>query len=102
MAAKLLQINFQFNVPAADYRQLADQLAGPFAEVEGLRWKIWTINETASEAGGIYLFENEAALKSFLEGPLAAQVSSHPAFREMSVKPFDVLAGPTAAARGPV
>lgn len=102
MAAKLLQINFKFNVSGAEYRQMADQLAAPFAEVQGLRWKIWIINEAESEAGGFYLFEDEAVLKSFLEGPLAAQVSSHPALSELSVKPFDVLAGPTAAARGPV
>lgn len=102
MAVKLLQINFKFNVTAAEYKQLADQLAGPFAEVEGLRWKIWILNEAESEAGGVYLFEDEAALNAFLAGPLAAQVTSHPAVSEMSVKPFDVLAGPTAAARGPV
>jgi len=102
MAAKILQINFKFNVPAAEYRQMADQLAGPFAEVEGLRWKIWTINEAESTAGGVYLFENQAALDAFLAGPLAAQVSSHPALVDLSVKPFDVVDGPTAAARGPV
>ena len=102
MAVKLLQINFKFNVTGAEYEQLADQLAAPFAEVDGLRWKIWILNEAESEAGGIYLFEDEAALSSFLAGPLAAQVSSHPALSEMSVKPFDVMSGPTAAARGPV
>jgi len=102
MVARLLQINFKFNVTGAEYKQLADQFAAPFAEVAGLRWKIWILNEAESEAGGIYLFEDEAALNAFLAGPLAAQVTSHPAVSEMSVKPFDVLAGPTAAARGPV
>jgi hypothetical protein len=102
MAAKLLQINFKFNVSSEEYRGIADQLAAPFAEVEGLRWKIWIINEAESEAGGFYLFDGEASRKAFLEGPLAAQVSNHPALSELSVKPFDVMAGPTAAARGPV
>lgn len=102
MAAKLLQINFKFNVTGDEYKQMADQLAAAFAEVAGLRWKIWTFNQAENEAGGVYLFEDEAALSAFLAGPLAAQVASHPALSEMSAKPFDVLAGPTAAARGPV
>ncbi len=102
MAAKLLQINFKFNVPRAEYEQLATQLAGAFAEVDGLRWKIWIMNETESEAGGIYLFSDESSLQAFLAGPLAVQVSSHPALSEMSVKPFDVLRDQTAVARGPI
>ena len=68
----------------------------------GLRWKVWLLNEAASEAGGIYLFEDEASVKAFLDGPLAASVSSHPAFSEMSIKQFDVIADATATTRGPV
>ena len=101
MAAKLLQINFKFNVTGDEYEEMAAQLAGAFAEVDGLRWKIWIMNQAQSEAGGIYLFDGEASLESFLAGPLAAQVSGHPALSEMSVKPFDVLSDPTATTRGP-
>ena len=76
--------------------------AGAFAEVKGLRWKIWLMNEGASEAGGIYLFEDQASLQSFLEGSLAALVKNHPAIHEMSAKQFDVMEGLTAITRGPV
>jgi hypothetical protein len=102
MPGKLLQVNFKFNIPRSDYEQAAAELAGLFAEVEGLRWKIWLMNEAESEAGGIYFFDSDSALRSYLEGPLAAQVGTHPAFSEMSVKPFDVLDDPTAITRGPV
>jgi hypothetical protein len=102
MPGKLLQVNFKFNVPRSDYEKAAVELAGPFSEVEGLRWKVWLMNEAGSEAGGIYLFDSESALKSYLEGPLAAKVSSHPAFSDMTVKQFDVLDDPTAITRGPV
>jgi len=102
MAEKLLQINFKFSVSKAEYEQAAASLAPSFAEVDGLRWKIWILNEAESEAGGIYLFEDEASLEAFLAGPLAAQVKSHPAFSDMSAKQFDVMPDVTAITRGPV
>lgn len=102
MPGKLLQVNFKFNIPRADYEKAAADLAGLFAKVEGLRWKIWLMDEGASEAGGIYLFDGESSLKAYLEGPLAAQVSAHPAFSAMTVKQSDVLDEPTSITRGPV
>ncbi len=102
MSERILLINFKFSVPRADYEQAAASLAGAFAEVPGLRWKIWTMNEAESEAGGIYLFEDDSSLQNFLNGPLAAQVQSHPAFSDLTAKPFEVLADPTATTRGPI
>lgn len=102
MAEKLLQINFKFNVPKADYEQAANSLAPSFAEVNGLRWKVWILNEAENEAGGIYLFEDEASLEAYLTGPLAEQVKNHPALSDMSAKQFDVMPDVTAVTRGPV
>ena len=102
MAGSILQVNFKFNIQRAQYEEAATELARSFAKVEGLRWKIWLMDEAKSEAGGIYFFDNSSSLTSYLEGPLAAQVSSHPAFSEMSVKRFDVLDEPTVITRGSV
>ena len=102
MSGKILQLNFKFNVSKAEYEQVVSPLASKFAEVAGLRWKIWLMNETKSEAGGIYFFDDESSLTAFLEGPLAAAVSSHPALSDMSVKQFDVMDEITAITRGPV
>jgi hypothetical protein len=102
MAEKILQINFKFNVTAAEYEQAALSLADEFARVDGLRWKIWTMNEAQNEAGGVYLFEDESSLEAYLSGPLAAQVKSHPALADMSVKQFDVMPAVTSTTRGPV
>ena len=60
------------------------------------------MNEAEREAGGIYLFEDETSVQSFLNGPLAAQVTSHPALSDFSVKTFEVISSPTKIARGPV
>ena len=69
MSERLLQINFRIGVPAAQYEEAAAQLAGAFAGVPGLRWKNWILNEAESEAGGIYLFADQASLETFLESP---------------------------------
>jgi len=97
-----MQLNFKFNVSGAEYEQAVSPLASQFATVAGLRWKIWMINEEEQEAGGIYLFDDEASVKEFLEGPLAAQVTSHPALSDFSVKQFDVMEDQTAITCGPV
>ncbi len=102
MPAKILQLNFRFDVPRADYEGAVSPLASEFAEVPGLLWKIWLMNEAESEAGGIYLFEDEPSLAAYLEGPLATAVKTHPALSDLSAKQFDVMENLTAITRGPV
>ena len=102
MSGRIMQLNFKFSVTGSEYEQAVSPLASQFAAVAGLRWKIWMINEAEGEAGGIYLFDDEASVKAFLEGPLAAQVTSHPALSDFSVKQFDVMENVTAITRGPV
>ncbi len=55
-----MQLNFNFSVSKEKYEQAVSSLADKFANVSGLIWKIWILNEEKSEAGGIYLFENQA------------------------------------------
>ena len=79
MSERLLQINFTLGVTPKEYEQAAKSLVDQFANLPGLMWKIWTMNEEQGEAGGIYLFENESSMNAFLSGPLAKTVTSHPA-----------------------
>ena len=102
MPGRIMQLNFKFSVSGSEYEQAVSPLASPIAAVAGLRWKIWMINEAEGEAGGIYLFDDEASVKAFLEGPIVAQVTSHPALSDFSVKQFDVMERATAITRGPV
>lgn len=102
MAAQILFISFKLGASRADYEKAAASLAGEFATVPGLRWKIWTISADASEAGGVYLFESESSLQTFLKSPLVAQVKSHPAVSELTAKPYEVMRDATATTRGPV
>jgi len=98
----ILQINFNLNVPVAEYQKLTDSVAHAFADMPGLRWKIWLLNPAAQEAGGIYLFDSQASLDAYLNGPLIGQLRGLPSIRNISIKQFDVMPEVTALTRGPV
>jgi len=102
VSGRILQINYKFNVSRAEHDQTVSALASDIAAVDGLRWKVWLMNEAESEAGGIYLFKDEASTNAFLDGPIVAQVVKQPALSNFSVKQFDVSEKNTAITRGPV
>ena len=102
MSEKVLQVNFKFNVSRAEYEGAVAGLADAFAAVPGCRWKIWLINEREREAGGIYLFDNDAAVDAMLNSELIAGVLAHPALADFSVKRFDVLPEVSAKTRAPL
>ncbi|QOY86719.1 YdhR family protein [Paludibaculum fermentans] len=97
----ILQINFTLDAPVAKYRNLVDSGAQAFLDVPGLRWKIWLLNPAAREAGGIYLFDSQASLDAYLDGPLVAQLKALTGIRNLSMKRFEVMPEPTALTRGP-
>jgi len=102
MKPKLLITQFKLDLARPDYESLCNRFVETIAAVPGLRWKIWTHDEAAAEAGGVYLFDTEAALNGFVESPIIAAVKRNPAFREVSLKIFDVLPGPTYITNGPI
>jgi hypothetical protein len=102
MSEIMLQLNFNFSVSKEEYEQAVSPLADKFANVPGLIWKIWILNEEKSEAGGIYLFENQTSLDNFLSGSLAKTVTSHPALSNFSVKQFAIMKDITETTRGPI
>jgi len=102
MTVKILQINMTFSVSPAELRRGWVEVARPIADTPGLRWKVWLINEARREAGGVYLFDDEAKVQAFLNGPIVAAVRSDPTLSNLSVKQFDVMEEHTAITRGPV
>ena len=66
MALTLLQFDFPAEGPwgaamAEAYAGLAQQIAA----APGLLWKVWTENPATGEAGGIYLFADEASAEAY-------------------------------------
>ncbi|MDX8519752.1 YdhR family protein [Mesorhizobium dulcispinae] len=98
-SAKILQINYKLNGPRAEYERENLPYAEPIANIPDLRWKVWIMNEAQSEAGGIYLFDNDTAVQAFLNGPIVAEMKGDPT---LSIKAFDVIAELTTITRGPV
>ena len=102
MSEIMLQVNFSFSVSKEEYEQAVSPLADKFANVPGLKWKIWILNAENREAGGIYLFENQAAVDTYLAGPLAEAVTTHPALSNFSIKQFGIMEDITKVTRGSV
>ncbi|MFB2934590.1 YdhR family protein [Aerosakkonemataceae cyanobacterium BLCC-F154] len=102
MSNKILQINFKFNLSASELKELFSHAVDAIAKFPGLVWKIWIINEDQKEAGGIYCFESQQALSAYLESPIVANLKSHPAISQISVKHFDPVEDLTTTTRGPV
>ena len=102
MSEKILQLNLNFSISRAELEAAWLEVAQPIAEVPGLRWKVWLMNEAEQEAGGIYLFESEAAAQSYVAGPIVAALKSSPVVSNISAKLFDVLESHSAITRGPV
>ena len=102
MSGRILQINFKFSISPAELAETFAPVVTEIAKVDGLRWKIWSLNEARHEFAGIYLFDDEPSANAYLAGPIIAQLGQHPALSEITAKQFDVLDGPSAATRGPV
>ncbi|MCC4106651.1 monooxygenase [Serratia ureilytica] len=63
----LLQVDFPYAGPWGE--KMAEESAGlahSIAEEPGLIWKIWTENQAAGEAGGVYLFRDLASAEAYL------------------------------------
>lgn len=90
---------------------LAAKGAKHIASVPGLRWKIYLQNAKTGEVGGIYLFEDNASLQAYLEGPIITQRKQgkfgdgkHEVspIVDVNIKQFDIMEDLTEITRGPI
>ncbi len=101
MAKWILQVNFKYNGPFAELSRVNAEAAKQIAQAPGLRWKIWLTNEEKGEVGGIYLFDDEPSVQSYLTWR-TPQWKSIPAISDINVKQFEVVDDLTEVTRGPV
>jgi hypothetical protein len=98
---EILIINFSLDgMTESEYRSQCDHVAPAFAAVPGLVSKVWLADRANGVYGGVYTFENGAAVDAYLASDLLAQVAATPGFADISVRRFEVLAEPTAITRG--
>jgi hypothetical protein len=101
MSSKVnLQIQFDLQCTPAEYRGLADHVAGAIAAVPGLLWKVWIVDEERRRGGGVYLFEDRAAATAYLEGPIVSRLRANPALTNVEVRLFEVIDAPSVVTRG--
>ena len=116
---RILQVNYKFPKPIKEVpKEQMDKLmsmavegAKHIATVSGLRWKIYLQSPEKGEVGGIYLFEDEASLKAYLDGPIMTQRKAGKfgdgkrvvsPIKDVTIKQFDVMDELTKITRGPV
>ena len=102
MTQKIVQINFKITSSVKDYATMVAPLADPIAKTPGLEWKVWLFNEQNHEAGGVYLFRDDASAKAYLNGDLVAGMKKQPTIKDISAKVFDVEENLTLQTRGPI
>ena len=84
----------------AAYQAHAEQKAPVFAALPGLRAKIWLANQQANTYGGIYRWDDVAAMRSYQGGKIFQGLQADPHMIDVAVSDFPVLAGPTKVTRG--
>ena len=98
---EILIVNFSLKgMTESEYRNLCDDVAPAFAAVPGLVSKVWLADRATGVYGGVYSFENGAAVDAYLASDLWAQVGATPGLVDVSVRRFGVLPEPTAITRG--
>ncbi len=99
VSPRILQINYKLEGTLAEYKEGNQPYAEPIAQTPGLRWKVWLVNEETKEAGGIYLFESDAALQGFVNGPIGTEIKGDPT---ATFKEFDIPLELSAITRAPI
>ena len=102
MSKKILEVRFRYTVSRQELEAGAQPLIDQIANVTGLIWKIWVINEQERTAGGIYYFGDEEDARAYIEGPVLAQVQNSPILSDFEVKMYDVLDRPSQSTRAPL
>lgn len=94
-------ITFTLNgIDDAAYRAHAEQNAPLFAALPGLRAKIWIANRQTNTYGGIYTWDDVAAMRAYQDGKIFQALQANPHMTDVTVRDFSVLAGPTKVTRG--
>ena len=94
-------VNFNLkDMTDAGFRSMADEVAPAFASVPGLLSKIWLADAGKNTYGGVYIWEDAAAMQTYLASDLGKGVVGNPNFANLTSRDFEVLGGPTASSGG--
>ena len=102
MTQKIVQINFKITTPVKDYATMVAPMADSIGRTPGLEWKVWHFNEQNHEAGGVYLFSDEASANAYLAGDIVATMKKQTTIKDISVKISDLDENLSSHTRAPI
>ena len=96
-------VNFNLkDMTDAGFRSMANEAAPAFAGVPGLLGKIWLADPGKNTYGGVYIWQDAAAMQAYLASDLGKGVVGNPNFANLTSRDFEMLSGPTTSSGGPV
>ena len=100
----ILQINYRRpDMPAQEWAaRYTDDIAKPFIDMRGLRWKIWIDEPNLQLSGGIYLFDTRADADAYLQGPIVARMKENPNLTDLSFRVFEIREQVSKLTRAPL
>jgi hypothetical protein len=103
MSQKILYVNGNLVIPVEDFEKVANaDSALPYLSVPGLLWKIGFVNRETREAGGIYLFKDQASLEAFVRGPIGEELGKAPMWTGVTMKSLEILVDFSKVIRAPI
>ena len=93
----ILIVNFQLNnLSEQAYREQCEAIAPVFATLPGLISKVWLADAVNNTYGGVYIWQNRAAMERYKAGEVFQRIGANPHFANLTTRDFAVLGGPTA------
>eukprot|EP01027_Heterolobosea_sp_BB2_P016548 GEZU01023551.1.p1 GENE.GEZU01023551.1~~GEZU01023551.1.p1 ORF type:complete len:113 (-),score=35.59 GEZU01023551.1:89-427(-) len=106
IAPKLLVITFNSKKSVKDIQNnqndTKEHFAKPLVEFPGLKWKIFLADPVQNKLGGIYMWEDDSAVKKFLESDFVKRLKESPDFSNFDVHVYDTLAECSKVTRAPI
>ena len=99
----VLIVNFNLkDMTDAEFRSMANEVASAFASVPGLLSKVWIADAGKNTYGGVYFWQDAAAMRAYLASDMGKGVTGNPNFANLTSRDFEILSGPTGSSGGPV
>ena len=96
-------VNFNLKgLTDAEFRSMANEVAPAFASVPVLLSKLWLADAGKNTYGGVYIWQDAAAMQAHLASDLGKGVAGNPKFANLTSRDFEMLSGPTRGSGGRV
>jgi hypothetical protein len=92
----ILIVNFNLKgISQQEYQALCDKIAPVFATIPGLISKLWLADAESNTYGGVYSWQDRAAMEGYMQSEIFRRIANHPNLENVTARTFDLLDGPT-------